>query len=59
MKKYTPPPKFKSQNVDRGIDTTKPKPQPVSNQFPATQYPEFNNINPDTGQPYVRVWTPD
>lgn len=44
--KYTPPPKFKGQNTDRGIEKEQPKQpkEPVSNQFPAKEYPKDINI---------------
>ena len=47
MSKYTPPPKFKGQNIDRGY-TEQPKkeqkPQ-VSNQFPSTRDKPKDNSN--------------
>lgn len=66
--KYTPPPSNRGQNSDRGFNKEKADPtQPFnnpsfpnpSNQFPAQQPINFNEINPDTGQPYIRIWTPD
>ena len=51
MNKYTPPPKFKGQNIDRGY-TEQPKkeekPQ-VSNQFPSRGKPKDNS---NTRLPY-------
>ena len=61
MNKYTPPPRFKGQNADRGISKNTPEPKPLSNQFPVKEGNIVNpsEINPDTNQPYIRIWTPD
>lgn len=49
MKKYTPPPKYKGQNFDRGYtDQDQKKEKPLSNQFPTTKKPR----NYDNRLPY-------
>lgn len=46
MSKYTPPPKFKGENIDRGYtEQTKKEEKPVSNQFPTKNKPkDISNI---------------
>lgn len=44
MEKYTPPPKFKGQNADRGFTKEKQEKPKKSNQFPTTKESKEHNI---------------